>query len=190
MNQIKPGCRSLSVDLAGIAGSSEAWGARTGVHVFIALAGLLGDLRANTQVILDYSGLHRADMSFEREAIVETVRRYRPTLLFVAEHVRDSDVLANLEAALEVRGERLLVRETGEYPRVIGRPLSKEHVQTLRLVQEHPGFTSSQLTLDPHGLEGSTASARLTFLWKSGLLTRVEGAAPSGGREYKYYPIL
>ena len=191
MNQINPFAGSTTVDLAAIVGSPEAWGTTAGVRAFTAIAQILNHLRASTPVILDYSGLIRADMSFQLEAIVETLRRHRPGLLFLADHVRDADVLANLEAALEVRGERLLIREEGDDPpRVIGRPLSEEHTLTLGVVQQHPGFTSSKLTLDPFGLESSTASARLTFLWKAGLLARMDGTAPSGGREYRYYPIL
>jgi hypothetical protein len=190
MNQIKTPHNSTRVDLADIVGSSEAWGTGRGIHAYSALAGVLGDFHPGTQVILDYRGLIKADVSFEREAIVETLRRFRPGLLFVADNAADADVLANLEAALEMRSERLLVRTKAEYPRVIGRPLSEEHALTLGIVQKYSGFTSSQLTLDPYGLESSTASARLTYLWKAGLLTRMVGTAPSGGREYRYYPII
>ncbi len=57
-----------------------------------------------------YSGIVRTDVSFQREAVGETVRRHRPRLLFIASNVGSEDVLANLAAALEARGEILLVR--------------------------------------------------------------------------------
>jgi predicted transcriptional regulator len=45
------------------------------------------------------------------------------------------------------------------------------------------------LTGKPFELESSTASARLSALWKAGLVDRAQGAAPSGGKEYKYFAI-
>ena len=38
-------------------------------------------------------------------------------------------------------------------------------------------------------LEVSAACARLTALWKAGLLGRIQRASPSGGRKYRYNPI-
>ena len=147
-------------------------------------------LADRTVVVLDYSGIVRTDVSFQREAVVETVRRHRPRVLFIASNVGNEDVVANLAAALRARGEILLVRNQEGRPRIVGRRLAKEHEDTLSVVQDHRQFTSTQLTVPPYGLEGSTASARLTALWRAGLIGRIEGASPSGGREYRYYPIL
>ena len=167
----------------------DAWGTSAGINVFLRLNAELARLTANTVVVLDYSGIERTDVSFQREAVVETVRKHRPRLLFIASNVGDDDVLVNLGAALEARGEALLVRNRGGVPRILGRRLAKEHQDTLSAIHGHPEFKSTQLTVPPHGLEGSTASARLTALWKAGLLGRIQGASPSGGREYRYYPI-
>ena len=124
------------------------------------------------------AGIVRSDVSFQREAVVETVRRHRPRLLFIASNVGNEDVLANLAAALEARGEILLVRVQEERPRIVGRRLATEHDDTVSAIQEHHQFTSTQLTGPPYGLEGSTASARLTALWKAGLIGRIQGASP------------
>ena len=169
--------------------SPDAWGTSAGIDVFLRLHAELARLPDRTVVVLDYSGIVRTDVSFQREAVVETVRRHRPRLLFIASYVGSEDVLANLAAALEARGEILLVRVQEGQPRVLGRRLAKEHEDTLSTIQEHHQFTSTQLTVPPYGLEGSTASARLTALWKAGLIGRIEAASPSGGREYRYYPI-
>ncbi len=167
----------------------DAWGTSAGISVFLRLNAELVRLAYGTLVVLDYSGIERTDVSFQREAVVETVRKHRPRLLFIASNVGAEDVVANLAAALQARGEALLLRSQRGRPRIVGRRLAKEHEDTLSAIQEHSEFTSAQLTAPPYGLEGSTASARLTALWKAGLLGRIPAASPSGGREYRYYAI-
>ncbi len=188
MNEIKTP-HDYAVFLRNAGDGPDAWGTAAGINVFSRLNGELALLADGTVVVIDYAGVERTDVSFQREGVVETVKRHRPRLLFIASNVGDQDVLANLGAALETRGETLLVRNRTGPPRILGRQLAKEHEDTLWAVHDRPGFTSTQLTVPPYGLEGSTASARLTALWKGGLLGRLQGASPSGGREYRYYPI-
>ena len=188
MDEIKE-MEACVVKLAQVARGIEAWGTAAGARAFASLNEQLRKAGTGTLVVLDYHGIVRTDVSYQREAIVETLRKHRPRLIFIAQHFADEDVLANLSVALEASGERMLVRDPPRGPRIVGRQLGSEHLATLGLVQLHPGFTSAQLTGPPHGLESSTASARLTALWKAGLLGRTQGAAPSGGVEYRYYPI-
>jgi hypothetical protein len=168
---------------------AEAWGTAKGAEVFSKLNTELLPRREGTLAVLDFAEVQRADVSFLREAIVEIIRKHRPRLLFIADHVSEPDLRANLESALTLRGESLLSRELVGYPEVLGKKLPKEHELTLRALGSQPEFTSGMLTAKPFGLESSTASARLSALWKAGLVERVAGTAPSGGREYKYFAI-
>jgi hypothetical protein len=165
---------------------SQAWGTDFGAQVFSQLNSLLIGQPEGTLVPIDYGGLERTDVSFQREAIVESLRKHRPRLLFVADHLSDPDVLENLSLALERRGESLVVR-TASGTRVVGRRLSPVLSTTLERARKSGVLTSSDLVTQRMRL--STASSRLTFLWKAGLLERVEGTAPTGGREHRYYPI-
>lgn len=171
------------------ADGSFAWGTQKGSEAFTRIDGLLASLGEGTLVALNYEGIKRTDVSFQREAVVETIRKHRPRLLFVGISLSDLDVRANLESALERRGESLLLRDSGGELAVVGRRLTEEHEATLRTLQGCQEFTSGMLTVEPFRLESSTASARLSALWKAGLVARVQGAAPSGGKEYKYFPI-
>ena len=189
MNQFTERRLEFKVLLRDLAGGSEAWGTDRGAHVFTQLNGRLPALLDGTLVLIDYSGIDRADVSFQREAVVETLRRHRPRLLFVAFNLTNPDVRANLESALERRGESLILRLPLGEREVIGRRLTNEYQSTLRALRGKNEFTSAMLTAEPFGLESSTASARLTALWKAGLIERIQGSAPSGGREYKYFPI-
>jgi hypothetical protein len=188
MKQQKQRRRELRLRLQQIAGP-EAWGTARGAEVYSKLNAELLPYPDGTLVVIDFSAVSRSDVSFLREAVVETVRKHRPRLLFIADNLSDPDVRANLEAALSWRGESLLSRQSKGSPLVLGRQLPKEHEITLRALEPHEEFTSGMLTSKPFSLESSTASARLSALWKAGLVERVAGTAPSGGREYKYFAI-
>ena len=192
MKQIK---EEYVVSLTGLlSGRTEAWGTDLGARVFGAMNLELMGLGEGTLIRLDYAGLERTDVSFQREAVVETLRKYRPRLLFVIVNLRDQDIQTNLEHALERRSESVLAREPAGL-RVLGKKPSEEQEATLRRVWELGEATSAMLVRDAaergQGKEEklSTASSRLTALWKAGLLERVEGTAVSGGREHRYYPI-
>lgn len=188
MKHINPGRPEHRVRLRELAGT-EAWGAAYGAQVFGLINGPLLRLPERTIVVLDFSGISKADVSFLREGVGEIVRKYRPNLLFMVAGLTDPDVLSNLESALMLRGDTLLLRQADGYAVPLGKKLPSEHEVTLRAIQGREEFTSAMLTSKPFSLESSTASARLTALWKAGLIDRAPGAAPSGGKEYKYFPI-
>jgi hypothetical protein len=188
MNGLNQNRAEYSILLSGFVHGADAWGTELGARVFADLnLRLLGCIEGTT-VLFDYSGLQRSDVSFQREAVVETLRKHRPRLLFVAVHLDNRDIQENLELALERRGESLILRiQDGLI--VLGRRLSRELEATLQLVWEAKEMTSALLRKQMPGTELSTASSRLTALWKAGLIRRVEGTSASGGREHRYYPI-
>src|SRR5262249_127038 len=148
-----------------------------GATVFAELNLALIGCSEGTLVPVDYAGLERSDASFQREAVVETLRKHRPRLLFLAINLSDPDVRSNLELALDRRGEALLVRDDGGGVTVIGRRLTSEQKSTLEAVLSTGEMTSS--TLENAETKLSTAASRLAWLWKAGLIERVEGTAPS-----------
>jgi hypothetical protein len=180
-------------------GRTDAWGTDLGARVFAKINVDLMKLSDGTLVFIDFAGLERSDVSFQREAVVETVRKHRPKLLFVAVNVEDEDLLTNLDVALDRRGEVLLYCKNDGPARVLGRPLPQEHRKTLERVWQLGEATSALLLADQEAYGGgdergnaasaklSTMSSRLVALWKSGLLERVEGTAASGGREHRYF---
>lgn len=177
-------------------GRADAWGTDLGARVFSKINTALTSLDDSVIVRIDYGGLERSDVSFQREAVVETLRKHRPKLLFVAEGLSDDDLRLNLEMALSRRGEAVLSRGS-EGVDVLGKPLPPEHRLTLERVWQLGEVTSSALLEDAKRFAGSsrkgsvpnlsTMSSRLIALWKAGLLARVEGSSPSGGREHRYY---
>lgn len=193
MNQSKQNRSKHEVRLADAVGGPDAWGTSEGSRVFGELNIELLGLSEGTMVPIDYSGLRRSDASFQREAVVETIRKHRPRLLFVAINLTDPDVRGNLELALEKRGEALIVRDAHDSV-VLGKTLTREEQAALEMVRHAGELTSGQLLKRANqgrtGITPSTASTRLSSLWKAGLIERVEGIAASGGREYRYFPIM
>lgn len=190
MDKIKQLPLRFRVRLENWAEGGDAWGTIAGLRAYGEISQELLTLAAGTVVVLDYGGVTRADVSFQREAVAHTLGRHRPELAFVGVNVNDQDVLSNLSAALQLRGQRLLVHAGKARATVLGEPLSDEHLSTLSRVEGRPGLTTSDLVGPPLGLETSTASARLALLWKAGLVRRFQVAAPSGGKQYEYYPIV
>jgi len=189
MKTIKQNRDTLLLRLVKYIGRSEAWGTDLGARVFSQLNTELISRSEGTLVLIDYDGLERSDVSFQREAVVETLRKHRPRLLFVAVNLEDPDLLTNLELALEKRGEFLLVRRGNGEVRVIGKRLPEEQKRTLETVWKAGEATSAQLVKTAPRGKLSTAASRLMALWRAGLVERVEGTAPSGGREHRYYSI-
>jgi len=168
------------------AGGPDAWGTEFGATVFAQMNLRLLTLGEGTVVPIDYAGLERSDVSFQREAVVETLRKHRPRLLFIAVNLMNADMRENLQLALERRAEWLLVRE-GLQTSVLGKKLASEQLATLEKVWKAGELTSSELEAD--NVKLSTASSRLAWLWKAGLVERIEGTSPTGGREHHYLAI-
>src|SRR2546427_9765456 len=117
-NEIRP---QFPLVLRTLVGSPEAWGTELGAKVFAQVNLQLINVGQGGLVWIDYRGLERSDASFQREAVVETVRKHRPRLLFGAINLLDPDIRANLEIALERRTESLVLLEEGGSPRVVGK---------------------------------------------------------------------
>jgi len=185
MKQKQPGYR---LHLVQVIGRPDAWGTEFGAAVFSRINLQLLGVGEGTLVLLDFTELEHSDVSFQREAVVETLRKHRPRLLFVAVGLTDPDMRENLALALERRGEWLICREERGAPTVIGRRLAPEHMATLERVWKDDCIMSSDLA-EGGEVKLSTASSRLTWLWRAGLVEREEGSSPTGGREHRYYPV-
>lgn len=187
MNEAKQKRATRAIRLAEYVGRPEAWGTDLGARVFAKLNVDLMSLSEGTLVPIDFAGLERSDVSFQREAVVETIRKHRPRLLFVAVNLDDIDLRTNLDLALEKRSESLLLVLSYGQVEVMGKKLAEEQVRTLEEVWKVREATSAQLVRDHPDAKLSTTASRLIALWKAGLVERVEGTASSGGREHTYF---
>src|SRR5689334_14980715 len=146
LKQFRP---TYGVTLRDLVQGPDAWGTDLGAKVFGAIDARLTPLSEGTLILVDFTGVARSDVSFQREAVVETLRKHRPRLLFMATNLVDPDLRANLDHALDRRGESLLVRDPDGQTLVIGRRLAREHEATLKAVRSRSEFTSGMLTTKP-----------------------------------------
>lgn len=188
MKTMKQNRPEVSLRLVDLLEGRDAWGTELGAKIFSQINVRLIGATEGTLVILDFADVRWSDVSFQREAVVETLRKHRPRILFVAVNLTDPDLRENLDLALDRRGEALILRE-GDGALLIGHRLTPEQRTTLEQIWLVDEVTSAGLVGDG-GAKLSTISSRLAWLWKAGLLERVEGTSPSGGREHRYRPIM
>jgi hypothetical protein len=141
-------------------------------------------------VLLNIAGLRQADVSFSREAIVETVRRFRPGYQFVIANPENGVVVENLDAAFARRDDAVVLRERGDTTRIIGKQPSSALRLILETVQKFRQATSREVVKKIPNLTIQNCSNKLKELWQAGLLYREETAAQTGGREWKYSSLM
>lgn len=173
------------IDLRKLMIEDIGWGVDNGREVHRHLERAISAL-PSCMVGIDLSGIRQADVSFSREAIVETLRRFRPSHQFVLMNPQNEVVVENLEAALDRRGETVLLRERGGTIRPIGRDLGLGLRPLLETVIRLGRATSRDILAHHSGMSIQNASNKLKELWQLGLLRREETSAQSGGREWLY----
>lgn len=178
--------RETLIRLADLLAGRDAWGTDHGAKIFAEINLRLLNEREGTLALIDFADVKWSDVSFQREAVVETLRKHRPGILFIVINLTDPDLRENLEMALERKGESLLLRDA-EGISVIGRGLTMDQLGTLQQIWSLGEVTSSMLATGRVKL--STISSRLAWLWKAGLVERVEGTSPTGGREHSYRAV-
>ena len=179
MNQIK------RIELRSVMSEEIGWGVDNGREVHRRLEAVISTL-PSCMVGIDLSGIRQTDVSFGREAIVETIRRFRPSHQFILVNPENEVVVENLEAALDRREETVLLRERGGTIRPIGRELGPGLRPVLETVIRLGRTTSRDVLAHHKGMSIQSASNKLKELWQCGLLRREEASAQSGGREWSY----
>ncbi len=166
-----------------------AWGVEQGRQVRESLERQVA-ARPACIVVVDMTGVRQADVSFSREAIVETLRRFRPAYQFIIANPENEVVVENLDAALAKRGNAVVLKERGGTAKVIGNQPSYAWRQILETVQNLREATSRDVVNKISDLTIQNCSNKLRELWEEGLLYREEMAARSGGREWKYVSLM
>ena len=138
---------------------------------------------------LDLSGIRLLDVSFSREVVVETLRRYRPAYQFIIMNPENEVVVENLEAALERRGDTALLRKKDGKFGLVGSRLGAALGSVFGTVEQLSEATSRTILTQHPNLSIQNCSNKLKELWQMGLLIREEASAKSGGKECVYRSI-
>jgi hypothetical protein len=165
--------------------SDMGWGVEEGQRVRHALERDIATFPSGV-VEIDLDRIRLMDVSFSREAIIETVRRFRPGHQFIAANPVNTVVVENLEAALERRGDSLVLREKDGRTRIIGQQLGPSLRPVFDTVERLRTATSREVLVHHKGLSIQNCSNKLKELWEAGLILREELSAKSGGKECVY----
>lgn len=165
---------------------TEAWGLAHGRAAMEKIEKMLRDRPAKI-INLDLHGVERMDASCSREAIANLVRRHRGERCFylsrVAQGVRD-----NIDMAF-ARQEMTIVLRQGDDYELIGHALRGPQLQTLGVVEQLETATARQVCDGIKDLTLTACNNRLRDLCDAGLLLRIDGTAPSGGKEFAYVAV-
>lgn len=168
--------------------SPEGWGRSQGREVY---GKLIDFVEANPGVTIfkiSLEGVRRVDFSFASEALIELARRYRGRKAFYFSTPIDPDMIENLDAAAEKKGQPLMVWNKDEYS-IIGMNPSQGASDALKFALQHESIRAAEFVSANPKVSIANASMKFKQLWQQGFLLRREDISGSGGTEYVYYRI-
>lgn len=163
----------------------QPWGNPAGCEARLELDRLLAN-RPEPLVDLDLGGIERVDVSWSREALARLVHEHRGQRQFFISHVENPSMVENIDAAFVRMEMSVLHRKQADSYEVLGVELKPHLLQTLETVEHQHRTTARQVCESIKDLSLTACNNRLKALYDLGLLSRLEGTAPSGGREYVY----
>lgn len=168
--------------------SPEGWGRNQGREVY---QKLLDEVEKRAGVLIlkvSLEGVHRVDISFASETVVELARRYRGTKGFCFIDLTDPDMRENWEAAAARKSQPIMVWE-GRQGQVIGIEPSQGLSGAFRFALERPHVRAAEFAAVTPGMSIANASSKFKQLQEQGFLLRRDDVAESGGVEFVYYRI-
>ena len=170
---------------------SSFWGSDDGIPARAELEKKIDSL-VNAQIIyLSMKGIDNIDASCSREAIVKTIKKYRPEKGFCLIDIQNPDYLDNIFSPAVKLEQPVFVKLGSEYE-IIGpnkeNAPSRTNQPILDYIQSHGHTTAVDLT-KALGLRLTNASTKLKQLLEQGFILRAQDTADGPGLEYFYYPI-
>jgi hypothetical protein len=137
---------------------------------------------------ISLAGIHQADVTFAREAIVELAWSERGRRGFCLIDVGHPDLLENWDAAAGIREQPLLLWQTETAYQILGPKPALGLRAMLAFVLAVPVARTQEAAAALH-LKVPNASNKLRELWAAGYILRREQSADSGGLEFEYFRI-
>lgn len=164
--------------------SPNPYGTTRGRMAHTLLVNDIDALPRASEVGISLANIESADVSFFRECIIYSVKRFIRERSFYICNVADEDLIANLHGAA-LSGEQPLTCWVGEQCRFIGPETSSANQTMLDFViRKHKTTTAEAASFLKISVQN--ASTRLKRLAEEGYLLRSEESAESGGKEFIY----
>jgi hypothetical protein len=165
----------------------EGWGRDQGREVYQRLLRSVEESPGVLIFMVSMKGVSRLDISFASETIVELARRFRGAKGFCLIDITDRDLIENLDAAAEKKGQPILVWH-GKSADLIGPEPSEGAREAFGFAMARPKTRASEFAAH-RGISIANASMKFKQLWEQGFLLRRESTADTGGVEYVYQRI-
>lgn len=178
--------KNYIIDLRHFTDSPNPYGTSRGREAHAKLVDYIDSLHGASIVGISLANMAGADMSFFRECLIYTVKRYSNQIHFYVCDI-DEDLFSNLQGAANLGGQRLTCW-VGNECRFVGPETSASNKALLELVVNNREATTTDAAaaLD---ISVQNASTRLKRLSEEGFLLRTEAAAESGGKEFVYQVV-
>ena len=163
---------------------AEGWGRSEGRQVYQRLLDCVESSPGTIVFKVSMKGVHRLDIAFASETIVELARRYRRVKGFCIVDVTDKDLLENVHAAAEKKEQPIVVWHEKSAD-LIGTEPSEGTREAFQFAMSRAHSRASEFATR-RGISIANASMKLKQLWDQGFLLRRESAADTGGVEFVY----
>ncbi|MDG9927967.1 MULTISPECIES: winged helix-turn-helix transcriptional regulator [unclassified Pseudomonas] len=175
------------LDLFKFVGEKHPYGAAKGRKAHSRLLAHIDSIPNIPVIGISLSNIESADISFFREAVIYTAKRYSKQISFFVCGIEDEDIFDNLDGAAD-SGDFRLTCWVGKECRFVGPKPSASSKALLELVIDNREATTAEAAaaLD---ISVQNASTRLKRLSDEGFLLRSEAAAETGGKEFVYQVI-
>lgn len=164
---------------------TQLWGNTQGREARASVDRELAD-RGEVVVNLDLSDVEVIDVSFSREALATLAHQHRGHRWFFLSGIGNANVRENVDAAFAKLGLPVLHRIGDDEYEILGAALKPHLLQTLDVIEQRGRTTAREVCESIKDLSLTACNNRLKDLHDMGLVIRIEGSAPSGGKEYEY----
>ena len=165
----------------------EGWGRSQGRNVYQRLLGFVEESPGTIVFQISMKNVHRVDISFASETIVELARRFRRNKGFCITDLADPDMIENIDAAGEKKEQPILVWR-GKSAELVGMKPAEGIREVFQFAMGRARCRASEFAAH-RNLTIANASSKFKQLWEQGFLLRQESSADSGGVEFVYCRI-
>jgi hypothetical protein len=178
----------MAIKLIEFMDESEGWGRAQGREVYQRLLSFVENHSGVTVFRISTKGVRRIDISFASETVIELARRFRGSKGFCIADLDDADMIENLEAAAQKKGQPIVLW-AGNAVRVMGVEPSQGNRDALSFALSRPQARAAEFAEVTPNMSIANASTKFKQLWEQGFLLRRESVADSGGVEFVYQRI-
>ncbi|HLZ51309.1 MAG TPA: hypothetical protein VKP61_11175 [Candidatus Acidoferrum sp.] len=167
----------------------DGWGRVAGREAYRKLMDFVESRPGSLVFRVSLVGVHRIDISFASETIVELARRHRGRKGFCFVDLVDPDQRENWAAAAQRAAQPIMSWDERGKSVTLGLEPSQGNAEAFRFALARSETRAAEYAASAKDVSITNASSKFKQLWEQGFLLRREATAESGGVEYVYVRI-